>query len=585
VQIDPASHAFLEDRRAPQGSPAAWRFEDPVDCLTVFDEAGLDAALKAVEGDGLWSVAALDFELGYLLEPAAIPVGWSLSAERPLARFWRFRRRVAMTAEAAGRWLVGQGVGQPAGIGGLRAGIDENRHAAAVDRIRDYISAGDCYQVNFTFPLTFQWFGHPLALYARLRARQPVSYGGFLGDAAGGIVSLSPELFLEREGTRLVTRPMKGTLARGQPADRLRASAKDRAENLMIVDLLRNDLGRVAASGSVRVERLFEIEDYPTLWQMVSEVSANAPGIGLAAILRALFPCGSVTGAPKIRAMQIIAELEQAPRGLYTGAFGWIAPDGDFRLNVAIRTLELAADRTGRLGIGSGIVADSEPAAEWQECMLKADFLRDCDPGLQLIETLRRENGQYPLLAGHLSRLRRSADWLGFALDEDALRGCLDAQPANGIWRVRVMLAKNGNLAAQCFPLADEPGGIRYARLAATPIDSGDPLRGHKTSERRVYDDALRNLPTDSAVFDLVFLNERGEVAEGARSNVFVERDRQLLTPPLSCGALPGVLRAALLASGEACEAVLWPEDLQHGFWLGNALRGLIAVCLESPTP
>ena len=490
-----------------------------------------------------------------------------------------------MTAESAGRWLADQGAGQAAGIGGLHAGIDEDRHAAAVDRIRDYISAGDCYQVNFTFPLTFQWFGHPLALYARLRARQPVSYGGFLGDAAGGIVSLSPELFLEREGTRLVTRPMKGTLARGQPAERLRASAKDRAENLMIVDLLRNDLGRVAASGSVKVERLFEIEDYPTLWQMVSEVSANAPGIGLAAILRALFPCGSVTGAPKIRAMQIIAELEQAPRGLYTGAFGWIAPDGDFRLNVAIRTLELAADRTGRLGIGSGIVADSEPAAEWQECMLKADFLRDCDPGLQLIETLRRENGQYPLLAGHLSRLRRSADWLGFALDEDALRGCLDAQPANGIWRVRVMLAKNGDLAAQCFPLADEPGRIRYARLAATPIDSGDPLRGHKTSERGVYDDALRSLPADSTVFDLVFLNERGEVAEGARSNVFVERDRQFLTPPLSCGALPGVLRAALLASGEACEAVLWPEDLQNGFWLGNALRGLIPVCLESPTP
>ena len=282
--------------------------------------------------------------------------------------------------------------------------------------------------------------------------------------------------------------------------------------------------------------------------------------------------------------MQILGELEGRSRGLYTGAFGWFAPDGDFRLNVAIRTLELAADRTGRLGIGSGIVADSGPAAEWQECMLKADFLRDCDPGLKLIETLRRENGHYQRLAGHLSRLRRSADWLGFALDEVALRGCLDAQPADGIWRVRVTLAKNGNLAARCFPLADNPGGIRYARLAATPIDSGDPLRGHKTSERGVYDDALRSLPADSAIFDVVFLNERGEVAEGARSNVFVERDRQLLTPPLSCGALPGVLRAALLASGEACEAVLWPEDLQQGFWLGNALRGLIPVCLESPT-
>jgi para-aminobenzoate synthetase/4-amino-4-deoxychorismate lyase len=316
---------------------------------------------------------------------------------------------------------------------------------------------------------------------------------------------------------------------------------------------------------------------------MVSEVSANAPGVSLSATLRALFPCGSVTGAPKIRAMQILGELEGRSRGLYTGAFGWFAPDGDFRLNVAIRTLELAADRTGRLGIGSGIVADSEPAAEWQECILKADFLRDCDPGLKLIETLRRENGHYPRLAGHLSRLRRSADWLGFALDEVALRGCLDAQPADGIWRVRVTLAKNGDFAAQCFPLVDEPGRLRHARLAAVPIDSGDPLRGHKTSERGVYDDALRSLPADSAVFDLVFLNERGEVAEGARSNVFVERDGILLTPPLASGCLPGVLRAELLASGRAREATLMPADLQSDFWLGNALRGLIRVRLLGP--
>ena len=583
TQIEPQFRAFFEDRRAPPGKPSAWSFEEPVDFLTVSDNAGLAAVLQAVERGGLWSVAAFDYELGYLLEPAAAPPGWSPSAGRPLARFWRFRRGVAMTAEATETWLAEQGVGQPAGIGDLRPGIDGDRHAAAVDRIRDYISAGDCYQVNFTFPLTFQWFGHPLALYARLRARQPVSYGGFLGDAAGGIVSLSPELFLEREGARLVTRPMKGTLARGQPAERLCASAKDRAENLMIVDLLRNDLGRVATSGSVRVERLFEIEDYPTLWQMVSEVSANAPGIGLAAILRALFPCGSVTGAPKIRAMQIVGELEGRPRGLYTGAFGWFAPDGNFRLNVAIRTLELAADRTGTLGIGSGIVADSEPAAEWQECMLKADFLCDCDPGLRLIETLRRENGQYPLLAGHLSRLRRSADWLGFALDEIALRGCLDAQPADGIWRLRVTLAKDGDFAVQCFPLADEPGRIRHARLAAIPIDSGDPLRGHKTSERGIYDDALRTLPADPAIFDLVFLNERGEVAEGARSNVFVDRDGILLTPPLASGCLPGVLRAELLASGRAREATLVPDDLQSDFWLGNALRGLIRVRLLGP--
>jgi len=353
----------------------------------------------------------------------------------------------------------------------------------------------------------------------------------------------------------------------------------------VIVDLLRNDLGRVAANGSVKVEALFAIEGYPSLWQMVSEISARVPGVGLAAILRALFPCGSITGAPKIRATQILAALESEPRGLYTGAFGWIAPDGDLRLNVAIRSLELTPDRTGRLGIGSGIVADSEAAAEWRECQLKASFLRDCDPGLKLIETLRREAGGYPRLNGHLERLRRSAAWFGFALDEAAVLRRLESLPASGTWRVRLTLAKTDEIEVQAFPLADEPAGPRLVRLAAEPIDSADPLRRHKTTARPLYDETLRGLGADSPVFDMVFLNERGEVAEGARSNVFVERDGQLLTPPLASGALPGVLRGELLASGRAREAVLWPENLQQGFWLGNALRGLIAVRLESPAP
>jgi para-aminobenzoate synthetase / 4-amino-4-deoxychorismate lyase len=542
----------------------------------------LNRALAAVAADGLWCVAVLDFELGYCLEPAAAPAGWAPSSERPLARFWRFRQRIAMDASAATEWLAARDTGQPAGIGNLATGIDEKRHADAVDRIRDYISAGDCYQVNFTFPLNFSWFGHPAALYARLRARQPVRYGGFLGDDKGGVVSLSPELFLEKAGERLITRPMKGTLARDQPAERLRASLKDRAENLMIVDLLRNDLGRVAASGSVQVEQLFAIEDYPTVWQMVSQVAARVPEISLGAILSALFPCGSITGAPKIRAMQIIAELENGPRGLYTGAFGWIAPDGDLRLNVAIRTLELAADRTGRMGIGSGIVADSTAPAEWRECLLKAGFLRDCDPGLLLIETLRREAGQYSRLNGHLARLQHSAAWFGFGYNEATVRQRLDAMPTGGLWRVRLTLDKAGAIDVQAFPLAEEPAFPRLARLATTTIDSADPLRRHKTTVRQLYDEALRGLAADSPVFDVLFLNERGEVAEGARSNIFVERDGRLLTPPLASGALPGVLRAELLASGRAFEAVLWPADLQGGFWLGNALRGLIPVRLES---
>lgn len=571
-------YAFFEDRRALPGEPAAWCFDGLIDCLAAWDAATLYKALATLEQEPGWVVVALDYELGYLLEPKAAPVNWQSAESRPLARFWRFARRIPMSASEAEDWLSEAAGDGAAGVGGVQPSIALDEYLAAVDRIKQLIAEGDCYQVNYTFPLHFEWFGRPLDLYRRLRERQPVRYGGLVGDASGGLISLSPELFIERQGGRLLTRPMKGTLPRGLPAEQLLSSEKDRAENLMIVDLLRNDLGRIAENGSVVVDRLFEIEDYPTVWQMVSEVSARIGECRFIDVLRALFPCGSITGAPKIRAMQIAAELEAGPRGLYTGALGLLAPNGDFRLNVAIRTLELASGGTGKLGIGSGIVADSQPEAEWQECLLKARFLRDCDPGLKLIETLRRENGRYPHLDGHLARLRRSATWFGFTLDEAALLRLLADQPERGTWRIRLTLDASGQLGVQSFALSDEGATHRYARLAEGRIDSTNPLRRHKTTERLLYDEALAAVASDLEIFDVVFLNERGEVAEGARSNVFVERDGVLLTPPLRSGCLPGVLRAELLASGRAQEAALWPADLATGFWLGNALRGLIRV-------
>ena len=533
--------------------------------------------MRQIEVEPAWTVVALDYELGYLLEPRSAPPGWQADG-RPLARFWRFRERIEMSAADTAQWLADHTPGQPAGIAGWHETTGERAYVEAIERIKAWIAAGDCYQVNFTFPVDFDWYGTPLDLYARLCERQPVRYGGFVGDQRQGIVSLSPELFVERRGDRLLTRPMKGTAPLDAPPETLRDSLKDRAENLMIVDLLRNDLGRIAENGSVRVDRLFDIEDYPTVRQMVSEISASVAGRRFADILPALFPCGSITGAPKIRAMQIIGELEAAPRGIYTGAFGWLAPDGDFRLNVAIRTLELAADGRGRMGIGSGIVADSEGADEWAECRLKAAFLRDCDPGLQLIETLRREGGVYPMWAGHLARLKRSADWLGFPLDEQALCRKLAGQPGRGTWRIRLTLDKAGEIEVQSFPLAETPSEVQDAVLTSATIDANDPLRRHKTTARQIYDRALSELP--AGCFDAIFLNQHGEIAEGARSNVFVERDGVLLTPPLRSGALPGVLRASLLASGRAREAVLYPADLADGLWLGNALRGLMPARL-----
>ena len=403
-------------------------------------------------------------------------------------------------------------------------------------------------------------------------------------------VSFSPELFFERQGSRVVTRPMKGTAARGVgedddrvKRDALLASEKERAENVMIVDLLRNDLGRLAQPGQVHVEALFEAEAYPSLWQMVSTIAAELPKVGLYDLFRALFPCGSITGAPKIAAMHKIAQLEATPRGLYTGALGWVAPGGDCRLNVAIRTIEVGANGHARLGVGSGIVIDADPAREYAECLLKARFLTGFDPGFELIETMRLEAGSYRFLDLHLDRLRSSAEALGFACPRSAIADALAehaSQCAQGVHRLRLTLAHDGRWAIGSAVLAEDAPIPRFARIAEERLDADDYLLRHKTTARKRYDAALATLANHPEVFDLIFFNTRGEVCEGARSSVFIERDGRLLTPHLACGLLPGVMRRHLLESGRAVECVLYREDLRGAatVYLGNALRGLIPV-------
>jgi len=551
------------------------------------------AAIEAAAGNGEWVALAVDYAVGAGFEPA-LPQPAVGDAG---LRAWVFGRCQRLDARAVDAFLAERLAAlseheRIAGVADLSCAQGAASYAAAIGQIHRWIVDGECYQINFTFPLVFRHYGHPLALYARLRARQPVRYGGFIATPDETFLSFSPELFFERCADRVVTRPMKGTAPRGVTAEEdeaaraaLLASEKERAENLMIVDLLRNDLGRLAAPGKVVVDRLFEIEAYPTLWQMVSTVSADLPDVSLFALFRALFPCGSITGAPKIRAMQRIAEIESAARGLYTGALGWLAPDGDCRFNVAIRTLELAADRTGKLGVGSGIVIDSDPASEYAECLLKAKFLTDFDPGFELIETLRLEQGAYPLLAQHLERLQASAQALGFACNSEKLIAALmraASRAQHGVFRVRLTLAHGGNCRVDARPLADDAGRSWQVVLAGEALDADDYLLRHKTTARGRYDRALAALAGQPEVFDAIFLNTRGEVCEGARSNIFVERDGLLLTPPLSCGLLPGVMRRQLIESGRAVEQVLRLEDLQAApaLYVANALRGLMMVKL-----
>lgn len=549
--------------------------------------------IEAAQAQGYWVAWAADYELGLALEPRLQAL---LPADTRLLRAWIFREKTVLGAEAVAAFWSHQLASlspqeSEAGLLRLEPEWSEVEHTQATRSILELIAAGDCYQVNLTMPFDGTAYGHPLALYARLRERQPVRYSTLIRAGEEWVLSLSPELFAERQGDTLICRPMKGTAPRHADPVRDKAegaallvSEKNRAENLMIVDLIRNDLGRLVAAGGVRTTALFTLEAYATVYQLTSTVQAAPVRASLAEILQAIYPCGSITGAPKIRAMEIIHQLETMPRGVYCGALGWLAPDGDFRFSVPIRTLLLGRDGACRLNTGGGIVADSKPAEEYQECLIKARFARSLAEEFQLIETLRwsAEEG-FPLLAGHLARLQRSAHELGFVCDAETIESALRQHVvgrAEQTLRVRLLLWRDGSHQIQSFPLEAVQGGQSVC-ISAMRLDPRDRRLRHKTTARKFYDAALQQAMA-AGHFDVLFLNTQGELCEGARSNIFIERDGVLLTPALSSGLLPGVLRAHLLASGQAQEAVLREEDLRSAgsVWLGNALRGLVPVRL-----
>ena len=579
-----ASPAFAlfdsrDDGSAPAGAWLLTQLREEVRCT---DPDCWEACLQKLEDaarGGAWVALAAHYELGYAIEPRLRPL---LPADHgPLVTGWIFEHAEWLDAAACEAWLTARAGSDVGGTGRLQPAISETDYLAQVERIRRYISAGDCYQVNLTFPLDGEAYGNPARLYQALRAAQPVNYGAFIAHPGGAILSRSPELFLERQGQRLASRPMKGTAPRHTDPAALAASEKDRAENVMIVDLIRNDMGRLAPPGGVRVDDLCRIEAYPTVWQMTSRVVAEPVNASLPEIFRALFPCGSITGAPKIRAMEIIRELEERPRGLYCGALGWIRPGGDFRFSVPIRSLFIDTAGKARLDVGSGIVIDSRGDAEWAECHLKSRFLTTLPKGLRLIETLRFEPGLgYPFLAEHLERLATSAAALGFPFDPQAFQGGLAQIHATDARRVRVTLGQEGDFSFENASLsAGAPGEAPTVVISPCRVNSQDLLLRHKTTARALYDTELARVMA-AGHFDAVFLNEKGELTEGARTNVFVERGGVLLTPPLSAGLLDGVLRRRLLRQGRAREARLGLDDLlgAEAVFVGNGLRGLVRV-------
>jgi len=604
--------ALLDDCTASAAAPTSRLYTGFLREHRCDDPADLDRVWAAADRDiraGGHAVLLADYEWGARLQGAGDA---SLSpADGGALRFLIFKRLARLSAGEVEAWLQSQEDLSPdqdtAGFLSPRASVDRAAFEAAIARIHAAITEGETYQVNYTYRLDFAAFGSPAALYRRLRARQPVAYGAFIALPPGAgpthVLSCSPELFLRHRGGRLLTRPMKGTACRAsvpegdsEIARLLSEDTKNRAENLMIVDLLRNDLGRIARTGSVRVPTLFTIEPYSTVFQMTSTVDAELPDeTGFPAVLRALFPCGSITGAPKHRTMQLIADLETTPRGLYTGSIGWIEapgaerPDaacGDFCLSVAIRTVTLGAAegglRAGRMGVGAGIIIDSKAAEEFEECALKARFLTGLAPGFTLLESLYATRaGGIRYLERHLSRLAASAAALGFACPREALADALLARvprlPKDAPTRLRLSLHHDGRFELTAAAIVKSSGEAVGLLLAAAPVDAADPFLRHKTSRRARYDAALAAAGRRGA-FDVLYVNRQGLLTEGARSNVFLRIDGEWLTPALAAGLLPGVMRSVLLddPAWRAREAQLTVADLARAaaIVVCNALRG-----------
>jgi para-aminobenzoate synthetase/4-amino-4-deoxychorismate lyase len=529
----------------------------------------------------LWVAGYFTYETGYLFEPRLRPLLESRKPDGPLAWVGLFRGPVTPGPRGDGTVDIGE----------LRLNSSWDEYDDALARIRSFIEAGDTYQVNYTIKARFDFEGAAEALYHRLRGRQQVSYSACLFDGERSVISLSPELFLRRDGQKLISRPMKGTVRRGvtaeedaKLADWLKNDPKNRAENVMIVDMIRNDLGRVAPPGGVRVTGLFDIEPYESLHQMTSTVEARIPdGTTWYDIFSRMYPCASITGAPKIRTMELIAALEKEPRGVYTGAIGYFSPDGDACLSVAIRTLVAGKDGAGEMGIGSGVVYDSDPVSEFEECLLKAQFVSKPRPVFDLVETMLLENGEIVLMDRHLDRLEVSADCFDYPFDRAGITSGLsalrDSHPA-GSFRVRLLLRADGRYDLSVAAL--EPPLPEYrVRISSRRVDESDPMLFHKTTHRPLYTTERRRALEDG-YDEVLFVNGRDEVTEGSVTNVFVETGGKLLTPPVGCGVLPGTLRQELIDTGRCAEAVITTSDLRSAdrVYAGNSVRGLVPVRL-----
>lgn len=577
----------LIESYAPGSTLSSYFFEDLEGQVIASCSSEVKAALEAVEkavGQGLYAVGYIAYEAASGLNPV---LNTQESASQPLLYFSLFKTRQPLVA---GTRLPLLGDYQ---LGEWCPAVSRLEYNTALGIIKEHILDGDSYQVNYTFQQEADFFGDELALYRDLCRSQEAAYSAYLNLGDFQLLSVSPELFFSLQDGILTSRPMKGTRARGrwsdedqEQADILRASAKEQAENVMIVDLLRNDLGKIAATGSVSVSELWALERYPTVWQLTSTVAARlAADTGLIQIMEALFPCGSVTGAPKAKTMELIRQIEKMPRGVYTGAVGYIAPGLEMRFNVAIRSVWIDRLRgIAQCGIGGGITHYSDTENEYRECLLKARFTHERRPVFELLETLLYEPDKgYFLLERHLQRMAASAQYFGFVCSIDKVReslnnACTSFGEENQ--RIRLRLNAAGRCCVEATPIIAQADVFKVI-LADQAIDSKDVFLYHKTTHRKCYDEQLQHFPQYDEV---ILFNEKGQLTECCRGNLVIKLEGQWWTPPLDCGLLPGVYRAEEIAHGRLQERVCYKEDLlkAEGLYLINSVRRWVPLYLSA---
>ncbi|MFA5858254.1 MAG: aminodeoxychorismate synthase component I [Elusimicrobiota bacterium] len=615
--------AIFETRKYDQNNRRSYFFLDPVHTIKINQLGEIEKRINEIEswvGRGYYAAGYFSYELGYGLD---YPQGLtqkplvSTCVKVPLAVFTIYRTPMIFN-HVTGRWVNNGGKHLPGGYTGdttesrgvlskQKPGITPAVYERNINKIKEYIAAGETYQVNYTFRTKFEFNGEPSSLYNTLRGTQKVAYSAYISDGDTHILSFSPELYFRKTGCNIVMKPMKGTIRRGVDtaedcvlADELHNSKKNRAENLMIVDLLRNDLGRIAVTGSVKVTKLFEVERYETLYQMTSTITAKLkPRTSLYRIMHTLYPSGSVTGSPKIRTMEIISSLENTPRGVYTGAVGFITPRGDAVFNVAIRTAVLKKKKSKKdsydseLGIGSGIIWDSAGKDEHSECMLKAQFVYDKVKPFKLIETFlwSAEEHGYFLYAYHLNRLEKSAQYFGYRINLQTVNAVL-RKNSGGFdktkkYRVRMLVSPSGKVELENYILETTPAGeivftSNKVVVSKTRTRPEDKFLYHKTTNRELYDREHKYC-AEKGYLGVIYFNTHGEVTEFGRANLAILKNGKYYTPPLNCGVLPGVYRRYFLKNNRnAYEKVLTCRDLVNAdkIFMLNSVIGMVEVKL-----